>query len=237
MSHKVIKSANNNAGLFSPFEYPSLGNDSPKAAEPTEPDWTPMRVPSPAAVPPPPVVAVPPLPPQETLDLTAIQKKAFEEGFLQGEKAGHEMGERQTEAVLKRFADSIAELGRLRKTVYQQVEREVIKLALAIAKKIVLHEVQTDMDIALTLVRVAMKNVSEKTPVTIRLNATDYHLIMKRKSELVSESDESRIVLQPDGSIDRGGCLIETDCGTIDARIEEQFKEIEKGLLEIAPPV
>jgi flagellar assembly protein FliH len=165
------------------------------------------------------------------VDLAQVEKTAYENGFVQGEKAGMEIAERKMEVVMRRYADSILEVNKLRASLYAQIEREVVKLAIAVAKKIVHREVQVDRDIIQTLVRVALGHVSEKSSVAIHLNPTDYNYLLEQRAEL-SQSEGRDISLLSDKSIERGGCLIQTDCGDIDARVQEEFREVEQAFFE-----
>lgn len=164
-------------------------------------------------------------------NLAALEKAAYDRGLLQGEKAAAETGELKLEAAIKRCAESIGEIQKLRSSLYVQAEREVVKLALAVAKKIVHREIRIDHDIVQTLVHVALSHVSEKSAVTICLNPEDYSYLLERRAE-VSQSEGREISLQADKSIERGGCLIQTNCGDIDARIEERFREVEQSFFE-----
>ena len=80
--------------------------------------------------------------------------------------------------------NAICEVQRLRSSLYAQVEREVVKLAVAVAKKIVHREIQVDRDIVQTLVHVALSHVAEKSAVTICLNPVDYSYLVERRAEL-----------------------------------------------------
>jgi flagellar assembly protein FliH len=166
-------------------------------------------------------------------DLAQIEKSAYETGFRQGEKAGMAIAEKKIEASLRRYAEAVVEIGKLRKELYHQVEREVVKLAVEVAKKIVHREIQVDREIIQTLVKVALGHVAEKSAVTIHLHPVDYNYILEHRAELSSGAEDGReVVLLADKSIDRGGCLIQTECGDIDARIEEEFREVERGFFE-----
>ena len=169
--------------------------------------------------------------PPPSVDLAQVEKMAYENGFRQGEKAGMEIAEHKMEAVMRRYADAILEINKLRSSLYVQVEREVVKLAVAVAKKIVHREIQVDRDIIQTLVRVALGHVAEKSSVTIHLNPTDYNYLLELRAEL-SQSEGRDIALLSDKSIERGGCLIQTDCGDIDARVQEEFREVEHAFFE-----
>jgi flagellar assembly protein FliH len=169
--------------------------------------------------------------PKPAVDLAQVEKTAYENGFSQGEKAGMEIAEQKIEAVMRRYAESILEVAKLRSSLYAQVEREVVKLAVEVAKKITHREIQADPDIIQTLVRVALGHVAEKSAVTVHLSPVDYSYLLEQRSEL-SQSEGRDISLLADKSIERGGCLIQTECGDIDARIEEKFREVEHAFFE-----
>ena len=165
--------------------------------------------------------------------VSEIEKEAYEIGFAQGQKAGLEVGEKMVETLLKQYSVSIEELNKLRKEVFSSSERQVIRLALEIAKKIVKREVAIDDELILTLVKVALDRVADQALITIRVNPKDYHAIEHHHASRPDAGALNETVkLIEDPLIGRGGCVIETDGGTIDARIEEQLREIEKGFFE-----
>jgi flagellar assembly protein FliH len=165
------------------------------------------------------------------LDTAELEKTAYENGFRQGEIAGIEITERRIEAALKRYADSVFEIGRIRASLYAQVEREVTRLAIEVAKKIVHREILVDRDIIQTLVRVALTHGAEKSAVTVHVSPVDYSYLLEHRAEL-AQTEGRDISLLADKSIEQGGCLIETECGDIDARIEQQFREVEYAFFE-----
>jgi flagellar assembly protein FliH len=170
---------------------------------------------------------------QTRAKVSEIEKEAYEIGFAQGQKAGLEVGEKMVESLLKQYSVSLEELNKLRKEVFSSSERQVIRLALEIAKKIVKREVAIDEELILTLVKVALDRVTDQALITIRVNPKDYHAIERHHASRPDAGALNETVkLIEDPLIGRGGCVIETDSGTIDARIEEQLREIEKGFFE-----
>ena len=135
--------------------------------------------------------------------------------------------------MLEQFSKSLEELRSLRRGILSTSEREVIRLALEIARKVVKREITIDEEIILTLVRVALKRVSDQTLFTVRLNPKDCSIV-KRHQSIGNAADflNDGIRLAEDAQISRGGCVIETESGLVDARVEEQFREIEKGFLD-----
>jgi flagellar assembly protein FliH len=162
-------------------------------------------------------------------DPAHLEKTAFENGFRQGEKAGMAIAEKQFEALIKKYAEAIVEIGRLRPALYAQVEREVVRLALEVAKKIVHREVHADREIVQTLIRVALSHVAVKSAATVRLHPADYEFVLEHRAASTRPGESGReVTLVADKSIERGGCLVETECGDVDARIDEEFREVER---------
>jgi len=138
---------------------------------------------------------------------------------------------KRVEPIMKRYAESILEIDGLRSSLYAQIEREVVKLALEVAKIVVRREIQADREMVQTLVRAALSRLSEASPVTIHLNPIDYDYLLERRAELCRIGGRE-VSLEADPSIERGGCLIRTEDGDIDARIEEKFRQLQQALFE-----
>lgn len=174
---------------------------------------------------------LPPLGP--ALDVAAVEKTAYENGFRQGEKTGMEIAEKKVESLMRRYADALLEIGKIKTRLYTQVERDVVKLAVEVAKKIVCREIQADPEVIQALVKVALSHVAEKSAVTVHLHPADYNFVLEHRAQLLQAGENGcEVVLLADKAIERGGCLVETECGEIDARIEERFREVERGFFE-----
>ncbi|NLT66391.1 MAG: hypothetical protein GXX84_07280 [Acidobacteria bacterium] len=219
MALKIIKPGSPKAASVRQFLFPDNTGDMPFQCD--DPVSAPAQVEE----------AAPVEPPVPEIDVSLIEKEAYQRGLLEGEKAGIHKAEQKLEPVLQRYADSLLEFGKLRSSLYVQVEREVVRLAIEVAKKIVHREIQVDRDIVRTLVHVALGHVSGKSAVTIHLNPDDYGYLLERRAEL-SEVEGRDVALLADNSIERGGCVIQTECGDIDARIEEKFREVERAFFE-----
>jgi flagellar assembly protein FliH len=226
MAPRIIKQGTARAAVIQPISFAE--NFSDLAAVSEQLSWPELSAASaPISAP----AFVEPVPAAPSVDLARLEKTAYENGFHQGEKAGMEIAERKMEAVMKRYAEAIMEVGKLRTALYRQIEPEVVRLALAVSKKIVHREIQIDRDIIQTLVSVALSHVAEKSAVIIHLNPVDYNHLVEHREEL-SQSEGRDISLLADKSVERGGCLIQTDCGDIDARIDEKFREVERTFFE-----
>jgi flagellar assembly protein FliH len=155
-----------------------------------------------------------------------LEREAFSKGYAQGERAGAEAAAKRGEATLRRLAQTIEELGSLRTELVHKTERQVVELAVAIAGRILKHEVATDKELLIAIARVALERLGENTSATIRLNPDDFASIGGRTQ--MGDSAVVRVVADP--LVSSGGCLVQSDFGLIDAGIDAQLAEMANAL-------
>lgn len=136
--------------------------------------------------------------------------------------------ERAVEDLRQEFTQSLHTLATLRAEIAAHAERDLVKLAIEMAKKIVQREVTVDHEVALTLARVALQRLHNRAVAKVRLHPDDYHYVSARREQAGADGS---IEFIEDRLVGRGGCLVETEMGDIDARIEQQFAEIERNFL------
>jgi flagellar assembly protein FliH len=184
------------------------------------------QAPAPAAAPVAPPVTEESLLAEHRERLAALEREAFTKGYAQGERAGLEAGGKRAEAMLRRVAQTIEELGGLRQTLIQETEREMVQLALTLARRVVHREVTLDPELAAALAHVALERLGTTTPATIRLNPEDYTIVAQDSARWGGQT----VTVVPDPSISRGGCLVDSAFGSVDATIETQFDELSRAL-------
>lgn len=158
---------------------------------------------------------------------------AYQQGFKEAEKVlrekiNDELKEQisRFEQLFKNFSDEVENLGKT-------IESMVISLAVEIARKIVKKEIERDDNFVINQVKDAIKRVIGVERIKLRINPEDEKLIKELKPELLQIADSTHdIIVEPDPSIERGGCIIESELGNVDARISTQFSLIENSLIE-----
>lgn len=190
-------------------------------------------VPEPALPPEPPPPPVPTISESEILE---IQRRAYEDGFVQGERNGVRMGEEKLNAIYGRFEELFLDIATIKERLYREAEKEILTMSVEIARKIVRKAVKVDEEILLTLIRVTLGKVARHSRVRILLNPLD-HVAITRSGEVLERyrSEFENLEVVPDEKIEQGGCLLETSSGIFDARIAEQFREVEQELLDLLP--
>ncbi|HXI10881.1 MAG TPA: FliH/SctL family protein [Thermodesulfobacteriota bacterium] len=165
-------------------------------------------------------------------DLVTLEKEAYEKGFAAGEKAGFDLGVKKAEVLFGGLARILDELSDFKTSLYGPCEKEMVELALAIARKVVHREVEKK-DSVLDCVRVAIKSVVAAGEILIKVNPKDLEVLNNHKTEFArfSGTGVKGLKIEADPEIDKGGCVIETNYGEIDSRIGSVLSDIEERLL------
>jgi len=161
----------------------------------------------------------------------AREQAAYDRGHADGEAAGRDAGRQEIVPVLDRFRQSVSRVAKLRKEIYHNVEQETLALALAIAGRILGQEVTVNPEVVGNAVRSALTKVVSRERIKIRINTLDLQYLQNNLIQFADQVDDiENVVFEADDSITQGGCLIETNFGDIDAKIESQLKAVENSL-------
>ena len=167
-------------------------------------------------------------------DREAEKQQAFAAGREQGRAEGRAEGQRQAAAqvdpLLSRLLRTIEDLSRTRDAFRKQAEDDVIRLALGIARRILRRELAVDATALGGLIRVALDKIDARDLHRVRVAPDDQAAI---QAGLDSLGLPRRIEVIGDRALERGAALFETTRGTLDASLDTQLDEIERGFLEL----
>ncbi len=156
---------------------------------------------------------------QVLADAEARRVAELKRGYAEGEAKG-----------LTQVTEKLVALERLKERFYGEAEPEVIKLVLQIAEKVIGRLVEQQSDMIRSVVRQALERAIGDR-ITVRLNPEDYRALMEQDHEFRDVIDRTRrLGFREDEGVSRGGCIVETEVGTIDAQIETQIAAIKKAL-------
>ena len=174
--------------------------------------------------------------PREDLKLT--EQAAYERGkkdaeaTLQGqlEVMKTEYAAEQQQKLANFFKNIQDDLGGQVPRMLQSLEKHVINLAADIAMKIVAGT-PVDKSMVETVVKDALAKAEKDTDVVVLLNEADLELLSQADSELLQRTHgSSEVVFKASPEVSRGGCLLETRYGTVDARIETKADVLKKAV-------
>ncbi len=170
---------------------------------------------------------------------TQIRDESRKLGYDEGNKEGFQKGEndasQEFEPFFKTFDQCVRELTVFRKKMYGKVEREMMEMVVGLTKKIVHHEMSIREDSIKEMIRLAVDSVLDKETMIIKVNPADKGYAESFRPELHLLFDEIRnITFEASPAMERGGCVIETNFGTVDAQIKHLDEEIDK-ILNLTP--
>jgi len=168
-----------------------------------------------------------------------LQSKALEAGRAEGLKSGLDRGlaegRRAAEAELAAARDALAAGARAlveeRKRFLDGSRDAVLSLVLAVARKVIHDEVRLSAEAAARVVEAALASLRDATAVRIRVHPGDKSRIEQaRPAAPASGHPLPELVADP--AIGPGGCIVETDCGSVDATVESQWEIVQAALTQ-----
>jgi flagellar assembly protein FliH len=150
-------------------------------------------------------------------------------GAREGEAAGRSRAAAEAQVVLGRLAESIEEVASLRSRLRREAEADTVKLAIAIARRVIRRELAVDPEALHGLVLAALEKLQAQEICRVRVHPSQVSAVavLLRKS-----ASAVTIEVVPDGSRDPGAVVFETERGNLDASVESQLGEIERGLAD-----
>ncbi len=138
--------------------------------------------------------------------------------------------------ILERFSEAIKNLEEERDAIYERAAEETVKLALAISEKVIHHELRVNPDMILNIVRKAMQKIKDSQPICIRVNPHDLEALKQADPDMsYLDTGSEGFAFQPDATMGRGDCLVETRQENIDAGIRSQLVLIKEAFACLGP--
>jgi flagellar assembly protein FliH len=139
------------------------------------------------------------------------------EGEAEGRRQLRAEIDRERAAEVREVKEALARLADLEETLTRRREAVLLEIALEAASRIVREKIDAADPVALRAIQDAMDSLPGSTSLRARLHPGDLELLAR---ELKGEIDRGRLELVPDEAITRGGCVVESAVGTVDATIE-----------------
>jgi len=151
-------------------------------------------------------------------EMQAAKRDGYEAGYTEG---------------LALFNAHVLSALQYRRQVLAQTKDELLRLSVKIAEKIIGQEIDDRAQTKIDIVAKALSHAAAEPVVKIRVNPNDAALLRRSRRRLAPTDENTIFEIVGDPAIDREGCIIESPCGVIDARLEVQLRIIEQALLAI----
>jgi flagellar assembly protein FliH len=155
--------------------------------------------------------------------------EAHAAGVKEGEAAGRRSAAAELQPVIERLSRAIEEIAGLRPRLRREAEADLVKLSLAIARRILRRELLVDPDALHGLVLAALEKLQAQEICRVKVHPS---LAASVTACLRKAPAGALVEVAADASAPPGAVVFETGRGNLDASIETQFQEIERGLTD-----
>lgn len=165
-----------------------------------------------------------------------IIDKATKEGFEKGREDGYKEGNEEALRLIDRMHKMIEAIQSRRQEILDNTEQQIVELVILMTRKVVKILADNQKSVIMSNVVQSLKKVKGRGDVVLRVNTQDLKLTSEHTKDFIHEVENIKnISVVEDSSVERGGCIVETDFGAIDARISSQLGELESKIMEISP--
>jgi len=182
---------------------------------------------------------------ERELELRNKLEKQYSDGFEAGLKEGKEEGFREAkqnieikyEALLSEVSKDYATILQALDTKLQEYEESfahlVATLSMRIAEKIIYHEINERPNIE-NLLKEAASKIIGANKVLIRMHPEEIGRL--KQAGVTTEYDEKRVQFETSERVSRGGVMIESEIGNVDATVETRLTELFKLIGQLYKP-
>jgi flagellar assembly protein FliH len=153
---------------------------------------------------------------------------AFEAGRREGETARQKL-EAEVRTAVERLALTTAEVAAARSDAIRRAETDIVQLSIEIARRVLHREVSVDREALSALVRAALDKLASQQVCRVRVHPDQESMVRAALGQLGRGGE---VEVMSDATQSRGGALFETENGALDASVETQLQEIERGLVD-----
>lgn len=165
-----------------------------------------------------------------------IFDRSNHDGYEKGHEEGYQFGNEEAKRLVERLHKMIEAIQQKRQEILDGTEQQIVSLVLLISRKVVKIMSENQKSVIMANVIQALKKVKGRGDVTLRVNLDDVKLTTEHIKDFIKQVENIKnIYVVEDSSVEKGGCIVETDFGAIDARIASQLSELETQILNIAP--
>lgn len=112
----------------------------------------------------------------------------------------------------------------------EQAEQDMVKLAFHIAQRLIGHAIEVQPEVVRDMVGQALVMARGRSQIVVRVHPRDHQQLQAVRDEYARQLDGVSVYFEADPALERGGCIIETESGRIDARLEIQLEVLREAL-------
>jgi flagellar assembly protein FliH len=163
----------------------------------------------------------------QAAEMSVQIEAARSEGRVAARREWEEELQERLEVERQKVVRTCEEFSRERMRYFAGVESEVVKLALAVAKRVLHREAELDPMLLTAVVRVALEKVAEDSATVLRVPVDEVALWQDVFGA------ESSVQVMGEERFSAGECVLETNVGRVELGVKAQLAEIERGFFDL----
>ena len=165
------------------------------------------------------------------LKVSEIEHEAYKKGYDAGREEGYKEGQAEVMRLIDRLGTVVSTAVDIRDDIIRSSEKLMSEMILMIARKVIKDEIVERREVVINNIKEAIKRVKDRDRIDIRVNFADLDMTTAHKDELIKMMESlKKVNIYEDSRVERGGCIIETDVGAVDAKISTQLDSIEEAI-------
>jgi len=154
-------------------------------------------------------------------------KEGYEQGIKQGCTRGEEDYKKSVEEIYSDLLEAEKEYEKHLQRLLNSLEPRIIDMVMLIAKAVLKREIENDDELITRTIRDAAQNLSHRDTIVLSVHRSEIQNVTDERNDLISSSDFIiDMEVAPSKEIGKGGCIISSPTGIVDARIESQMEVI-----------
>ncbi len=155
---------------------------------------------------------------------------AYQQGQTAGEAAAGQRAMQRLEPILTSLSSVTQELAGMRTRFRKEAEEDTVNLAIAVARRVLHRELSTDPEAILGLVIAAFQKLNARETHRLRVSPGDAAALQEHRSRM---NLPAGLEISSDPSVPIGSAIFETSRGELDASVDTQLAEIQRGFADV----
>lgn len=165
-------------------------------------------------------------------------KEAFALGLEEGRKEAFQKVSRELASRMEDLDKLFISVKELKKGLVDFNETHLVKLTFQIATRLAKVHIQGNEEVIVQILRDAVSLAQDEEDVTIQVSPLQVQFLETLKNETGREFEFlKKVKFEASKDVSDGGCVVETNYGEIDARIEQRIEQLWVTLSESLHPV
>ncbi len=167
---------------------------------------------------------------QEEAETAERIRTAYQQGRHEGESAAQAAAAAQVNARIEQLARTIESLSTLRSRIRKEAEVDLVRLSIAIARRILRREISVDPHALSGVIKACLDRLDAREVHRVRIHAE-----LAGPIRALLDGWRAGVGIEADPALPPGGLVFETSRGSMDAGVETQLTEIERGFIDLLP--